>query len=115
MQILQASESSGGGSPGNGGLYGVGFGSSTIIVLMAIAIYYLKRQIKQLQVTRTHTTKHIILCTCTTILFLQSKYISLMRVLSFQDQVELGERRRRKSRPSRAQAHEDDEEEADDL
>jgi hypothetical protein len=48
MQIMQSSNSDSG--SGNAPLYGVGFGSSTVMILMALTIYYLKRQLKQLQV-----------------------------------------------------------------
>lgn len=58
MQILQSSSGGGGansegggsGGGGSGPIYGVGFGSSTIMILMGVTIFYLKRQLNQIQV-----------------------------------------------------------------
>jgi hypothetical protein len=56
MQILQMSNETGGGGTGSSGpLYGVGFGSSSIMLLMGLTIFYLKRQLTQLQVKLNST------------------------------------------------------------
>lgn len=60
MHILQSSSSSpdGGGGSSNSPLYGVGFGSSTIMILMGLTIFYLKRQLSQLQVVNDSPFKN---------------------------------------------------------